>query len=42
VNRMLTPSRPSEQLIAISNAFLRLLATAAVVGVRVASRISRR
>ena len=36
---MFIPDRPSDHLVAISNAVLRLLATAAVVGVRVATRI---
>jgi hypothetical protein len=36
---MLLPDRPSEHLAAIQTAALRLLALAAVFGVRVASRI---
>jgi hypothetical protein len=39
---MILPDRPSEHLLALTNTVLRLLATAAVVGVRVATRISGR
>ena len=39
---MILPTRPPEQLHAIQDAVLRLLATAAVFGIRMAARISSR
>jgi hypothetical protein len=39
---MILPSRSPEQLHAIQDAVLRLLATAAVFGIRMAARISNR